>query len=286
MNMVGWGDYLHHPARRAAPPRPMRGVTFALWLALGVEAFFAVLSIAAYALRLHVIKMLETGGPLSQQAIASSNHFVHVVAELSIPMIIIVQIILLVWVHEARKDLEAFRSGPFRFSSAFAVWSFIIPFANFWLPYLVLREIWKGSDPGLAPFSPEPFWTRRGSPLVVAWWVVFLVNNLFGVAVAEFVLHGGSDTSLGHFRLAAELNIASGALRLASLAVTAGLAHRVLCRQEALALQLASGPWTSGPWTSGPWTPGPWTPGPWTPGPEPMPEAVPAAGASLPPEVV
>ena len=101
----------------------------------------------------------------------------HVVAELSIPMIIIVQIILLVWVHEARKDLEAFRSEPFRFSSAFAVWSFIIPFANFWLPYLVLREIWKGSDPGLAPFSPEPFWTRRGSPLVVAWWVVFLVNN-------------------------------------------------------------------------------------------------------------
>ncbi len=271
MNMVGWGDYLHHPAGRTAPPRPLRGATFAPWLALGVEAFFAVLSIAAYALRLHVIKMIETGGPLSQQAIASSNQFVHVVAELSTPMIVIVQIILLVWVHEARKNLGAFRSGPFRFSSAFAVWSFIIPFANFWLPYLVLQEIWKGSDPGLAPFSPEPFWTRRGSPLVVAWWVVFLVNNLFGVAVAEFVLCSGSDTSLGHFRLVAELYIASGALRLASVAVTAGLAHRVLRRQEALALQSA---------------PGPWAPGPWAPEPGPMPEAVPAARASLPPEVV
>ena len=94
-----------------------------LWLALGVEAFFAVLSIAAYALRLHVITSIETGAPLSQQTVVSSDHFVRIVAQLSVPMLIIVLVILLVWVRDARKNLEAFRAGPFLYSPGMAVGS-------------------------------------------------------------------------------------------------------------------------------------------------------------------
>ncbi len=162
-----------------------------------------------------------------------------IVAALSIPMFIIILVILFVWVYEARKNLESFRAGPFRFSPGLAVGSFLIPIANLWLPYLVLQEIWKGGDPGLPPFSPEPFGTRRGSRVVVVWWVAFLLNDLFAVAVTELLAFTRGDLSLSHFRVAAELHIASNVIGIVSAALTAVLAYHVLRRQEALRLQVA-----------------------------------------------
>jgi Domain of unknown function (DUF4328) len=234
-------DYPPRPPLATAP-KSLRGVTMVLWLALGIEAFFAVLSIAAYALRLHVIRSIETGAPLTVQTVRSSDNFVRVTAQLSIPMLIAVLVVLLVWVHAARRNLDSFRSGPFRFSPALSVWSFIIPVASLWWPYLVLREIWRGSDPALAPFSPEPFWTRRGSPLIGLWWGAFLVNDLFAVCVGEFAVATRSAQSLGHLRLLAQLYIASHVLRIVSVALSAVVAHRILRRQEALGTQPRSAP--------------------------------------------
>jgi hypothetical protein len=268
--------YLPRPPLAAAP-RSLRGVTMVLWLALGVETFFAVLSIAAYALRLHVIRSIETGAPLTLQTVRSSDHFVRIVAQLSIPMLIVVLVILLVWVHAARKNLDSFRAGPFRFSPALSVWSFIIPVASLWWPYLVLREIWKGSDPGLAPFSPEPFGTRRGSPLVGLWWGAFLVNDLFAVCVGEIAVATRSSQGLGHLRLLAQLYIASRVLRIASVALTAIVASRILRRQEALGGQPRSAPAAPQTWPSAQALEPSWPPVP------PTWQTVPAPAPAMPP---
>ena len=222
-----------YPGLAATRPRSLRGVTVTLWLALGVEAFFAVLSIAAYALRIHVIASFQSGAPVSLQTAVSSDRFVNTIALLSIPMLIIVLVILLVWVHEARKNLDAFPSGPLRFSPGMAVGSFLIPVVSLWWPYLVMREIWRGSDPGAPPLRPEPLTPRRGSPLVVWWWVAFLVNDVFAVVVTEILVFTRGDASLSRLRWTAELLIVSRLLRIVSAALTALLAYYVLRRQGA-----------------------------------------------------
>ncbi len=282
------GDYLRPPWLTAPAPRSLRGATVMLWLALGVEAFLAVLSIAAYALRLHVIRSFEIGAPLSTQAIQSSDAFVRAIALLSTPMLLAVLVILLVWVHEARKNLEAFRAGPFRFSPGLAVGSFLIPVVNFWWPYLVVREIWKGSDTALPPFWPESSTTRRGSPLVAGWWAAFLLNDLFAVIVNEFLVFTRGDSDISHFRMGAQLLIAGRVLRIVSVALTAALAYRVLRRQNALARQMAQTPgWFTPPPgafspPSGSFTapPGAFTapPGPVAAAPAPPPAAPPPWG--------
>jgi hypothetical protein len=260
------GDYLRPPWLSARPPHSLLGVTLLLWLALGVEAFLAVLSIAAYGLRLHVIKLIETAAPLSRQTVVSSNDFVRRIALLSTPMLLIVFVVLLVWVYEARKNLEAFRAGPFAHSRGMAVGSFFIPFVSLWWPYLVVQEIWKGSDPGLPPFRPESFAARRGSPLVAVWWVAFLANTVFAGVVNEILVATRGDSGLSHLRLDAQLLIASRVLRIVSVVLTTALAHRVLRRQDALARQMAPAPGTFAP------------PAPGTFAPLPAPTPMPAAG--------
>jgi hypothetical protein len=220
------------------PARSLRGVTIALSIGLSVEAFFAVLSIAAYALRLHVISVIETGGSLARSTITLSDDAVQWVSWLSIPLLIIVLVILMVWVHQARRNLDELRAGPFRYSSAMAVGSFFIPFANFWLPCLVMGEIWRGSDPALPPEYPMPFAKQRTAQLVVLWWIVYLANTVFSWLVGQAIVAGHDSVTLSSLRQHAELQIAGRVLRLGSVALTAILAYRVMRREDALQRQV------------------------------------------------
>jgi Domain of unknown function (DUF4328) len=219
-------------------PRTLRGVTTVLLFALGVEVFFAALSIAAYALRLHVIGLLESGGPLTRSTVALSNDFLKWISRLSIPMVIVVLVVLMVWVHQARKNLEDSRSGPFHYSPAMAVGSFFIPFVNLVLPYLVVREIWSGSDPAIPPEYPMPFVRLRTSPFVVLWWVAYLASNWFAWLVTEAGIIGRDSVTLSSLRRNAELSIAGHLLQLGSVALTAVLAYRVMRREDALQRQV------------------------------------------------
>jgi hypothetical protein len=230
------GEHAQNPAI-APPPRSLRGVTVTLLLALGVETLISVLSIAAFGQRLHVLTLIETGMAVSRDTLVSSDDFVRSVSLLSLPMFVVVLVLLLVWVHAARKNLEAFRPGPFDYTPGMAVGSFFIPFVSFWWPCLVMREIWKGSDPGLPPFDREPFTARRMSPLVVIWWIAFLAHGLMGLIVFAVGTDANASTLSG-LRLAAQVQIASRVLRLAEVALTAVLAYRVMRREDALQRQL------------------------------------------------
>lgn len=68
-------------------------------------------------------------------------------------------VLLLVWLHGVYSD----RRGQMPFSPGMAVGGWLIPFANFVLPALIVRGAWKA-------------YVGPGAGIVTAWWLIYLVD--------------------------------------------------------------------------------------------------------------
>jgi hypothetical protein len=122
---------------------------------------------------------------------------VGIVGLLNLPVYIFTIITFLVWQHRAYKNLPALKSRNLQNSPGWAVGWWFIPFANLWMPFQVIREMWNESDPD---FEEELGFLSNsyGTPLIVGWWWAFwiignIVTNISGrVAQAENSVENGT----------------------------------------------------------------------------------------------
>ena len=82
----------------------------------------------------------------------------------------------IVWLHRARRNLEALGIHGLRWSPGWAIGGWFVPILSLWRPKQVMNEVWRASDPEL------PAWTMEWSLLplswaVTAWWALFLVGG-------------------------------------------------------------------------------------------------------------
>lgn len=82
------------------------------------------------------------------------------------------------WQFRAQENLFALGVGNLRFRPGWAVGWWFVPFANFAMPYLTMRELWKASNPAAGSID----WSKeRTTPKLWLWWGGFLaVVVLFG----------------------------------------------------------------------------------------------------------
>ena len=103
--------------------------------------------------------------------------FVFLFAVLSIIVYVATVICFLMWLYRASDNLRAF--NPWirpEYSPGWAVGSFFIPFANLFMPYKAVKEVWEKSGPPdedllSAPESPTRF------PI---WWLFWLLAAFSG----------------------------------------------------------------------------------------------------------
>ncbi len=70
---------------------------------------------------------------------------------------------------------------------------FCPPCAIYAIPWLMFRELWRGSDPSIAP--NDPTWKQRPvSALVNVWWVLYGLVPLIGFATAAGVVSNITST--------------------------------------------------------------------------------------------
>lgn len=106
---------------------------------------------------------------------------------------------------------------------------FCPPFAVYAIPWLMFRELWKGSDPQIAPHDPS--WKSGPvSPLINVWWVLYGLVPLVGFATSA-----GFVTSFNNFstRKLAERLDEFWAINAALAAVLAicGVVYLLMIRQ-------------------------------------------------------
>jgi Domain of unknown function (DUF4328) len=113
--------------------------------------------------------------------------------------------VFLIWLYQASANLRILQAAGVVYSPTKAVFSFFIPIANFFLPYLVVQEIWRASNPSAVKDVRSWQQTPR-SWLVLIWWIAFMAamflrvfasmassHDDFGNSREPIALSGGSN---------------------------------------------------------------------------------------------
>lgn len=90
-------------------------------------------------------------------------------------------ILTMIWMFRMAKNLRVIGRPGATWGPGWGIGGWFVPPAYVYVvPWLMFRELWKGSDPDVAPYDPN--W-KKGSvdPLITVWWVTFGLLPLAGL---------------------------------------------------------------------------------------------------------
>ncbi len=137
-------------------------------------------------------RMIDGGSYTLEEAEASDNAFA-TLGVVQLLVFIVTAVIFLIWVYRASKNLKPLGVQNQKYSPGWAVGWFFIPFANYVLPFLVTKEIWMASDPKV--MDAESWRSTSVSPIVPAWWVLYIISSIGGNIIARIALGGGETAT-------------------------------------------------------------------------------------------
>lgn len=108
-----------------------------------------------------------------------------------------VAVITMVWMRKMMRNHRRLGRPGSKWRPGWGIggW-FVPPGAIYAVPWLILRELWRGSDPTNTPGDPN--WKQRPvSPLVNAWWVLYGLTPIVGIVLTSAVLSPSFNLSLG-----------------------------------------------------------------------------------------
>ncbi len=103
-------------------------------------------------------------------------------------LVIPVAVLTIIWMYRMAQNLRLLGRTDATWAPGWAIggW-FAPPCAIYAIPWLMFRELWKGSDPSVAPHDPT--WKQgRVAPILNVWWVLYGLLPLVGfVSTANLV---------------------------------------------------------------------------------------------------
>ena len=128
----------------------------------------------------------------------------------------------LAWSSRTVDNEDALRIGPSKYTPRMAIAWWFLPFANLIVPYRVHRDIYDRYHRGVA----------AGAGIVVLWWVVWLVDNIFGNVVGRYWLAAETFPAL---QTGLTLFVASALLTAVSAIIAITLVQRIQRRADVVA---------------------------------------------------
>ena len=148
---------------------------------------------------------------------------------LALPMLlwtILGTVFALRWIYFANLNSLAFGAHTLSHSAAWAVGSWFVPFANLFVPYRALREIWQVS------LDPANWRRQRVPPLLGWWWAMWVTHSILGNVSLRLVFHEWKATEPSTLMFGIDLAIA--ALGLPVDAIAALIVTRITAQQRRL----------------------------------------------------
>ena len=138
-------------------------------------------------------------------------------------------ILFLLWIHRAHGNLPALGARGMRYSPGWAVASFFIPYACLALPYQVVREIWRASDPDTDTADAAGWKKLPTSPVIKLWWACWLVCGVAGMLVA---LSASNITTASQLLAASQTMLAASLVTIPAAVFTIAIVRAIDRRQE------------------------------------------------------
>jgi hypothetical protein len=93
-----------------------------------------------------------------------------------------VGILTMIWMFRLSRNHESIGRLGATWSSGWAIAGWFCPPILSVIPWLMLRELWKGSDPTVAPFDTN--WKQaKVGPITTIWWALYALPPIVGVVL-------------------------------------------------------------------------------------------------------
>lgn len=133
----------------------------------------------------------------------------------------------IVWLRRAYRNLVPLGAGDLRWAPGWAVGGWFVPVLNLWRPKQIVNDVWRASDPGLAPGSTS--WHGRRVPAgPTLWWILFLVGGAASTSAGAASLGEGPAA----LRDAALLFVVADGLDVATALLAIWVVRSITARQE------------------------------------------------------
>lgn len=139
-------------------------------------------------------------------------------------------VLLIVWSWRSAHNARALGRVGARLSPGWAIAAWLIPLASFVLPYIVVSDLWRSSDPDAA--RGDGWRTRSASPLLMGWWAVYVAAQVLSAAAIGLGVTGTTDHTQTDTLLVVSHVAAVGAALLTILVVR-GITDRQEAQQAA-----------------------------------------------------
>ena len=189
----------------SADIRPFRSpvtIARAVYGCLGLLIVTTVVSIVSTSNELGMLSQLADGVEVPLAEVQSTVDRQVMILWINLLAYVLTVVAFLFWIHRASANLASLgavgqSAGPL----AAILWWFV-PVAYIFMPYIVVKEIWRGSTPPPYPFGEQDWKALPGSSLLPWWWVIWLVSESAYLATVQWVMASNLTLRIDAIRFA------------------------------------------------------------------------------------
>ena len=156
-----------------------KGLTTVVVIALGLCAVLDVVGVFSDVSYRHLLQRAMAGASISIQQADSADHRQSTIGWWQLGLFLVTACAFLVWFRRAYTNVGRLGVHGLRYGPGWAVGAWFVPFLNFVRPKSIANDIWRGSDPTLAPEATVEVSTSVPWYLNV-WWAAFLISGIAG----------------------------------------------------------------------------------------------------------
>jgi hypothetical protein len=185
---------MNQPLTALAPYRPghTRAMAAVIFLAAGI--FLDVVGVAGTTVRLATGSVLDPSG----EEITPYDLLELGLGLIQIIVVITTVVLFCMWLHRAHSNLPALgnpRQG-LKYSPAWAVGSFFVPFVNLVVPYRATKEVWDKSDPAVGTDFFVPYSDSPAPAYFPLWWGFWIVSNIVNNIATRLYIRADSEAEM------------------------------------------------------------------------------------------
>ncbi len=206
-------------------PEPLaKFIRVLLYLQIALAATNIASSLLQYNLLSDFQNGVYQGDPAGKDAAAQSNDLREsIVGITTFILFLFTAFFILKWIYRSAQNAKILGFNPMKTSPGWAIGWYFVPFANLYMPYKAMKEIW------LASHSPVASNERENTALIGWWWALFIISGVLGRIELQTALH---SNTIDELLAATKVEIVSAAFDIPLNLVFLSLMARIVKAQK------------------------------------------------------
>ncbi len=175
-------NYQINPTSLKDNSRRAKFVIFIFWVLLITSVIAIISSSMAY----NLLNEIKNGADISRQEVMINDLQQLIIMVVQIALGLTSMIGLMAWIKRGYKNAQDVGAKGLSHTSSTAIWGFFIPFANLYFPYVMMKEMWYGTQEKIKELRPE--FKIENHDELFSFWAFFVINAL--------VVQGVGNTSI------------------------------------------------------------------------------------------